>query len=83
MMNKGVIYSLLNDVYDFLGLNDDFAETKQRIVRIRLSLKTGLSMNKYLPDSRDPPAEVSKIVEVLKAPEFGLDKFPFKNYDSF
>ena len=81
-MHKGYVNTILNDVYTYLGLIGSFAETKQRIIRIRLSLKTGLSMNKYTEQSEDKQEEVLKILEALKSPEFGLTEFPFQRYSS-
>jgi len=79
-MQKGSVDKLLKAVYTHLGLNDNFAETKQRIIRIRLSLKTGLSMNRYTEQSEDSKEDLSKILNSLKSPEFGLTGFPFQNY---
>lgn len=79
-MKQGVVYKLLNDIYQYLGIAGDFAETKQRIIRIRLSLKTGLSMNKFLQASDDNEEEVLRIIEALKSPEFGLQNFSFNKY---
>lgn len=79
-MHKGSIYKLLNDVYASLGIIGEFADTKQRIIRIRLSLKTGLSMNKYTSESEDTKEEILKILKALKSPEFSLQDFPFSTY---
>lgn len=79
-MHTGYVYKLLNDIYAYLGEDDSFAETKQRIIRIRLSLKTGLSMNKFTSTSDDSRDEIIKILEILKSPEFSLAGFPFEQY---
>jgi len=77
-MQEGTVYQLLENVYKHLGIAGDFAETKKRMIRIRLSLKTGLSINRYNLHSVDMPEDVYKIIDALKSPEFGLKDFSFK-----
>jgi hypothetical protein len=79
-MRTGIVVKLLDDIYKFKKIEGDFAETKKKIIRIRLSLATGLSMNKFTVTSPDTAEEVNKIINVLKQPEFGLDSFPFTRY---
>ncbi|MBN2737197.1 MAG: hypothetical protein JXR70_09470 [Spirochaetales bacterium] len=78
-MSRGKVHELLNEVYQYKNINSDngYAEAKQRIIRIRLSLATGISMKKFTPDSDDSDSDVERIVSALKGEEFGLQGFSF------
>ncbi|MBN1698750.1 MAG: hypothetical protein JW881_14640 [Spirochaetales bacterium] len=80
-MGTGTVFRLLNDIFKFKQLDGEFAETKKRIIRIRLSLATGLSVKKFTPTSPDTSDELNKIVAALKKPEFGCADFPFDTYN--
>ena len=82
MSSKGQIYKLLNKAFEFKNIKGDFAESKKRVIKIQLTLKTGLSMNKFTDNSEDSTEELSKIIEALKSPEFGLQGFPFGQFSN-
>jgi hypothetical protein len=73
---KGAVNKILNDVYDALcdGQSD---EVKKRIVRVQLSLKTGLNLKNYTPDSVDSEADIKRILDVIKGPEIGLKNYRY------
>lgn len=77
-MAVGKINEILNKVYEYKNIDIDsgYAIAKQRIIRIRLSLATGLSMKKFTAESDDSEIEIKRILEALKGEEFGLENFP-------
>jgi len=83
IMNKGIVKKLLYEVYSFKSpsfIEGSDAIAHQRIIKLQLTLKTGLSMNKYSDSSIDSIDEVNRIINVLKSPEFGLEYFKWENY---
>ena len=79
-MSKGTVSTLLNKIYEFKSMTNEDAATQKRIIRLQLTLKTGLSMSKFTSISNDSEDEVKKVVTVLRSPEFGLTAFPFDEY---
>ncbi len=79
-MAKGQINRLLKKIYEYKKIEGELAETKKRIIRLQLSLKTGLSLNNYNQETDDPPEEIKKIIDTLKNPEFDLKGFPFDSF---
>ncbi|MFH1242139.1 MAG: hypothetical protein V1689_07225, partial [Pseudomonadota bacterium] len=79
-MAKGVISNLLNKVYEYKKIEGDLSDVKKRIIRLQLSLKTGLSLNKYAEETNDSPEDVKKVINALKNPEFELEGFPFRSF---
>jgi len=51
---------------------------KKRIVRVQISLKTGLNLNGYTPQSEDSEADIKKVLGVIKGPEIGLKDYTYK-----
>jgi hypothetical protein len=66
MPQRGVVNSLLEELFKKKKLEGEFAKQKRNLLKIQLSLKTGLSINKFTPNSFDSEDEINKISEVLK-----------------
>ncbi|MBF0473586.1 MAG: hypothetical protein HQK91_09835 [Nitrospirae bacterium] len=79
-MEKGIVRKLLKEVYRFKNIDSIDALAHQRIIKLQLTLKTGLSMSKYSETSIDSQDEFLRIIDVLKNPEFGLTKFKFDQF---
>ena len=74
---KGAVAKILHDVYAAL-CNGNSDEVKKRIVRVQLSLKTGLNLKSYTPDSEDSEDDIKKILTVIKGPEIGLKDYTYE-----
>lgn len=65
---------------DFKGFPEGAPDPGKNIIKLQLTLKTGLSLSGYSHDSADSPEDVRKVVTALRGPEFGLSGFPFEKY---
>ncbi|MBF0564666.1 MAG: hypothetical protein HQK89_05430 [Nitrospirae bacterium] len=79
-MQRGIVYTLLNKIYEYKKISQSDDDTRKRIIRLQLTLRTGLSMSKFTISSTDSPKELKRIVGVLQTPDFGLYGFPFEEY---
>jgi hypothetical protein len=76
----GTICRLLEEAYSFKKITSDDDEKQRRQIRLQLSVKTGLSMNRFTRFSKDSSEDINKVIRILKAPEFGLSGFDFDKY---
>ncbi|MBN1797913.1 MAG: hypothetical protein JW822_05030 [Spirochaetales bacterium] len=74
---KGAVAKILHDVYAAL-CNGQSDEVKKRILRVQISLKTGLNLKSYTPDSNDSEEDIKKILTVIRGPEIGLKDYRYE-----
>ena len=80
-MQKGVIYKILQDVYK-VRCSGAMVEVRQRIIRMQISLKTGLNLNEYTQESMDTDEEIQRVLNVIKGSGIGLEHYEYKKEGS-
>lgn len=76
MVYKGAIFRILEDVYT-KSCNGYMDDVKKRIMRLQLTLRTGLNLKDYTPDSSDSREDIERLVAVVRGPEVGLTDYVF------
>lgn len=80
-MQKGVIYKMLQDVYN-VRCSGSMADVRKRIIRMQISLKTGLNLNEYTPETLDSEDEIQRVLNVIKGSGIGLENYEYKKEGS-
>jgi len=72
----GAVNHILNDVCNTIctGSMDD---VRKRIIRLQISLKTGLNLSDYKPDTLDQEEDIKKILDAVRSPEVGLKDYQY------
>ena len=73
-MEKGEIYRILQDVYK-VRCSGSMNDVRKRIIRVQISLKSGLNLRDYTPDSMDTDEEIQKVLTVIRGPGIGLTDY--------
>jgi len=77
MEYKGAIHDILEDVYT-RACTGYMSDVKKRIMRLQLTLKTGLNLGDFGPATSDKKEDIEKLLAVVRGPEIGLTDFTFK-----
>ena len=76
-MGKGEIYRILQDVYK-VRCSGSMNDVRKRIIRVQISLKTGLNLRDYTPESFDSTEDIQKVLNVIKGPGIGLTEYEYR-----
>ena len=76
-MGKGEIYKILQDVYK-VRCSGSLYEVRQRIIRMQISLRTGLNIRDYSPESMDSEEDIQKVLGVVRGPGIGLTDYEYQ-----
>ncbi|MBN2441364.1 MAG: hypothetical protein JXJ04_08455 [Spirochaetales bacterium] len=78
MVRKGEIFRILQDVYRVRCSNNKMSDVQKRIIRVQISLKTGLNLRDFTPESLDTPEDIQKVLNVVRGPEIGLRDYSYR-----
>jgi hypothetical protein len=73
---KGAVYKILQEVYKARCLGD-MDIVRQRIIRVQISLKTGLNLRDYTPETEDSEEDIQRILDIVRGPGIGLRDYEY------
>jgi hypothetical protein len=74
---KGTVYNILQDVYQARCFGE-MDLVRQRIIRVQISLKTGLNLRDYTPETEDSEEDIQRILDIVRGPGIGLRDYEYK-----
>jgi hypothetical protein len=76
MEYKGAVFKIIEDVYA-KTCTGFMADAKKSIIKLQLTVKTGLNLGNYTHDSMDKKEDIEKLLAVVRTPEIGLTNYHF------
>ncbi len=61
MPKQGVVYSMIEELFKQKHIVGSFSETKKNLLKIQISIKSGLSLNNFTNDSLDSEEDINKV----------------------